>query len=409
MKKLISIAIVTVITVALALSANAATVANHLFDKQGGIDAGGQTWSVYGWIVTDTDITSVGYILDGGDVNSYKAVVTGIENDTRETADTKSGVSDAFRDLALEEAVKNGGMSAGVGWDVLRAYRIQIVLDISELEVGQHSILLCAEFLGGGFTEAFRNQSEFTFTKAESGKEVIGGKGASTQFLIDSDTSDETKIAATGWAGSTVETVKLGYRIDDGETVFNESHVKLVPLDVAEPGDAAVMDAAGIYAFRFKVNFPLNELPEGDHYIKLVMVDEAGGETVVGSSGGSEELIFRYEAEEVTAATETETETETEAVTETETEAVTETETEEAVKTEAETVTETEAEAVTDTETEAATEAGTEAQTEEAKTEPDEAEKDGKKGLPTGAIIAIIAAAVAVVCVIVVVIVKKKK
>ena len=405
MKKLICVTVAVVFAVAFALSANAASVANHLFDKQGGIDAGGQTWSVYGWIVTDAEITTVGYILDNGDVSSYKAVVTGLENDTRENADTKSGVSDAYRDLALEDAVKNGGMGGGVSWDILRAYRIQVVIDLSELAEGQHSALICAEFVGGGLTEAFRTQSEFSFTKAASGEEVIGGKGASTKFLVDSDTSDETKIAATGWAGSTVETVKLGYKIDGGETVYNENHVQLIPLDMINEGDAAVMDAAGVYAFRFKVNIPMSELPEGDHYIKLVMQDESGGETIVGSSGGSEELMFYYEAdEEVTTAEATQTETDAE--TETETDAETETEA----------VTETGTEAVTDAATDAATDAetaaDTAAQTDAAATEAETANGSGTqtgKGLPAGAIIGIAAAAVVVIAVIIFVIVKKKK
>ena len=412
MKKLISVALVVFMTVALAFSVNAASIANHLFDKQGGIDAGGQTWSVYGWIVTDADITSVGYILDNGDINSYKAVVTGIENDTRETADTKTGASDAYRDLALEEAVKNGGMGGGVGWDVLRAYRIQIVIDLSELAEGRHSVLLCAKFTDGTISEAFRNQSEFSFSKAASGEEVIGGKGASTKFLIDSDKSDETKIEVTGWAGSTVETVKLGYRIDDGETVYNDKHVQLIALDMINEGDEAVMEAAGVNAFRFKVNIPLSELPEGDHYIKLVMQDESGGETVVGTSGGSEELLLYYEAEEAVTTAETETETETEAITETGTEDLPETET--VAETTAETADETEeaTESVSEADTEALTEEDTAAQSGEASTEAEtkeETSENNGKGLPTGAIIAIIAAAVIVIGVIIVVIVKRKK
>ena len=66
MKKILAVTIIIVMTAILALSANAAAVANHLFDKQGGIDTGGKTWSVYGWIVTDAEITSVGYIADDG-------------------------------------------------------------------------------------------------------------------------------------------------------------------------------------------------------------------------------------------------------------------------------------------------------------------------------------------------------
>ena len=64
MKKTIALLTVIVMAAALASSAFSASVANHLFDKQGGIDKGGQTWSVCGWIVTDAEITSVGYILD---------------------------------------------------------------------------------------------------------------------------------------------------------------------------------------------------------------------------------------------------------------------------------------------------------------------------------------------------------
>ena len=406
MKKFISIAVVIVITAAFALSADAASIANHLFDKQGGIDAGGQTWSVYGWIVTDAEITSVGYILDNGDINSYIPVVTGIEKDTRESDSTKAGASDAYRDLALEEAVKNGGMSAGVSWDILRGYRIQIVLDLSQLEEGQHTILLCAKFLDGEIVEAFRNQSEYTFTKTEAGKEVIGGKGASTQFLVDSDTSDETKIEATGWAGATVETVKLGYRVDNGETVYNENHVKLIPLDVIEPGDAAVMDVAGAFAFRFKVSIPISELPEGDHYIKLVMQDEGGGETVVGSSGGNEELMFYCEVDEdVTApATEAVTEAETEPETTVVTEAVTETAAAED--------TNEDTSAGTEAETEAETEAGTASQSESGETTEAVTEgsgSNGSKSLPAGAIAAIIAAVVIAAGIVVFIVIKKKK
>ena len=166
MKKTVLIAISVILIAAFALTADAASIANHYFDKQGGVDAGGGTWSVYGWIITDEEITSVGYILDDGDISSYKAVVTGIENDTRDSAETKKGVSDAYRDLALEDAVKSGGMSNGVGWDVLRAYRVQLVIDISALEAGRHTILVCAQFVSGGIAEAFRDQSDFTFTKA---------------------------------------------------------------------------------------------------------------------------------------------------------------------------------------------------------------------------------------------------
>lgn len=386
MKKIISVAIVTVMIAAFALTAHAASIANHLFDKQGGIDAGGKTWSVYGWIVTDAEITSVGYILDDGDISSYTEVVTGIENDTRNFDDTKPGQSDAYRDLALEDAVKNGGMSGGVGWDVLRAYRIQVVLDITKLEAGKHTVVICLKFKDGGIAEAFRDSSEFKFTISGSGEQTIDGKGASTRFLLDSDNSDETKIEATGWAGSTVKTVKLGYKIDNEKTVFNEKYVKMIPLDELDSDDMAVMDLAGQYAFRFRVNFPVNELPSGYHHIKLIMVDEDGGETAVGSGGGSEELLFDYETEEevMTDAPETAAHTEGEA---------------------------TAAAPETAAETAAATEAGAEDQNKPAQTEAPSTEKSAEgegKGLPTGAIIAIIAAAVIVIGAVIFIIKKKK-
>ena len=385
MKKLTAVLIVIVMAAALALSSFAVpSVANHLFDKQGGVDNGGKTWSVYGWIVTDAEITSVGYILDNGDISSYKEVVEGIENDTRDSDDTKKFQSDAYRDLALEDAVKNGGMSGGVGWDVLRAYRIQIVIDITGLAEGEHSVLLCAKFTDGTIAEAFRNQSEFTFKKTAAGEQTSDGKGASTMYLVDFDSSDETKIEATGWAGSTVKTVKLGYKIDNGETKFDKKYVKLIELDENDPGDVAVINHAGQYAFRFSVNFPLNELPGGDHYIKLIMVDEDGGETTVGSGGGREILLFNYETEEEETTADTETETETETEKDTETDAGTAPDT---------------AEQSTTVTTEVTTEAAT----------TGESAKNETKGLPVGAIIGIIAAAVIVIGVVVFVIVKKKK
>lgn len=376
MKKIIALFTVIVMAATLASSAFSASVANHLFDKQGGIDAGGQTWSVYGWIVTDAEITSVGYILDNGDISSYKAVVTGIENDTRDTDSTKPGESDAYRDLALEEAVKKGGMSGGVSWDILRAYRIQIVVDIMELEIGEHSVLVCLEFKDGGIAEAFRDNSEFTFKKAAPGEQIADGKGASTKHLVDFDNSDDTKVEATGWAGSTVKTVKLGYRIDDGETQFNDKYVKLIRLDENDPSDIAVIDLAGQYAFRFSVNIPINELPAGDHRIKLVMVDEDGSETVVGTGGGSEELLFYYESEEEATTTDTEPATDTE------------------------------------TETDADTGTGSTDQSAVVTTEPAATEETAKtetKGMPKGAVIAIIVAAVAVIGVSAFLLIKKKK
>ena len=384
MKKVLSVITVIVLTAVLALSADAASVANHLFDKQGNVDKGGKTWSVYGWIVTDAEITSTGYILDNGDINSYKAVVTGIENDTRETASTKKGESDAYRDLELENAVKNGGMSAGVSWDILRAYRIQIVIDISGLAEGEHTVLLCVQFKDGGIAEAFRSNSEFTFKKAASGEEVTGGKGASTVFLVDTDTTDETVIKAAGWAGCTVETVKLGYKIDNGKTQFNDKYVQLVPIDESE---TEIIKLAGKYAFRFNVNFPINELPAGDHRIKIVMIDDEGGETIVGSGGGNDELMFYYETDEDEDTEGEQTQAETE----------TETETETAKETEEQT------EAQTEQQTEPQTAAATEPETTK------ETKSNEGKGLPVGAIIAIIAAAVIAVGVVVFVIAKKKK
>ena len=375
MKKILSAAIVIIMAAALAVSAQAAAVANHLFDKQGGIDAGGETWSVYGWIVTDTEITSVGYIADDGDISSYKPVVTGIENDTRQRDDTKKGVSDAYRDLALEDAVKGGGMSAGVGWDVLRAYRIQIVLDLNEFSAGDHTIVLCLEFKDGGIAEAFREQSEFSFTKGGA----IGGTGSSTVFLIDSDDSDDTRIKATGWAGCTVKTEKLGYKIDDGETVYNDDYVKMIPLDEMDTDDAAVIDLAGQYAFRFRVNFPINELPAGFHHIKLVMQEANGGETIVGTGGGKEELLFSYESDE---------------------EEITDAATEEA--------TEAKTEAAASAETKAETAAATEAPATEAPS-TDKAPEEQGKGLPTGALIVIIAAVVIAIGTVVVIVLKRKK
>ncbi len=380
MKKFICVFVVVIMAATLAFSADAASIANHLFDKQGGIDKGGKTWSVYGWIVTDAEITSVGYILDNGDLSSYKAVVTGIENDTRDADDTKKGESDAYRDLTLEDAVKNGGMSGGVGWDVLRAYRIQVVIDISGLAAGKHNVLVCIEFKDGGISEAFRDQSEFSFTKSGDGEQAIDGKGASTKYLVGTDNSDDTKIDVAGWAGSTVKTVKLGYKIDNEKTVYDEKYVKLIEIDESEKG---IIDLAGKYAFRFRATFPLDEMPAGDHHIKLIMQDEDGGETAVGSAGGTDVLLLYYETEEEeTTKAETEPETETE--------------------TEAETNAETETEAAEQNNAKTA-EAATEAITTETKNE------NNGGGLPVGAIIAIIAAAVIVVGVVVFVIVKKKK
>ncbi len=379
MKKIISAAIVVIMAAALAVSAQAAAVANHLFDKQGGIDAGGKTWSVYGWIVTDAEITSVGYILDDGDISSYKAVVTGIEKDTRQRDDTKKGVSDAYRDLALEDAVKGGGMSGGVSWDVLRAYRIQIIIDISGLAEGEHTILLCAEFLEGGMAEVFRDHSEFKFKKGGA----AGGTGSSTLYMIDSDDSDDARIKATGWAGCTVKTEKLGYKIDNGETVYNDKYVKLIPLDEMDTDDAAVIDLAGQFAFRFKVDFPINELPAGFHHIKLVMQEANGGETVVGSGGGNEELIFSYESDEE-AVTDVKTEPATAAATEPDTKA----------------------------DTSPATSAVTGNQTEPAGTEAPstgDLPENETKGLPSGAIIAVIAAAVVAAGTVAVIVLKRRK
>ena len=228
----------------------------------------------------------------------------------------------------------------------------------------------------GGIAEAFREKSEFTFKKAAPGEQTADGKGASTKHMVDFDNSDDTKVEATGWAGSTVKTVKLGYRIDDGETQFNDKYVKLIRLDENDPGDVAVINLAGQYAFRFSVNFPINELPAGDHRIKLVMVDEDGSETVVGTGGGSEELLFYYESEEEATTTDTEPATDTE------------------------------------TETDADTGTGSTDQSAVVTTEPAATEETAKtetKGMPKGAVIAIIVAAVAVIGVSAFLLIKKKK
>lgn len=366
MKKFLSIALAVVMAAVLTLTASAAFVGNHHFDKTGSVDAGGKTWSVTGWIVTDTDITAIGYVLDGGE---YTEAVTGVENDTRAAYTEQKGVTYTYRDLNLEQVCKDGGMYGGIAWDIMRAYRVQLVIDITGLEAGPHTIQVVAKFVDGTTETAFRDKSDFTFNKAAEGEEQQSSTGTSIIYLFDEYEITDTAILAKGWAGANVKTEKLGYKIDNQPTVYNENYVKLIKLDFTKAEDAAVAEYTGPQGFRFSVSLPLAALPLGQHEIRLIMQDKNGGELSISKQGDEEIIIIASGIEgEITEAP---------------------------VSTEAETAAQ-ETDAVT-------TSAATEAQT-DAETKPAES-----KGLSGGAIALIIVCVVAVAAVAVTFIVTKKK
>ena len=192
MKKTFLIMIAAVMAIVLCVSASAATNSNHLIDE--GFprfnDSEEKEWELFGWTVVDTEITAMGYKLDGGEIVWVDETV-----DSRENAKNLDK-NDCFEDAELSRAVVE--MSLTNGLEEFFAYRIHITLDGSKIAKGAHALEVQVKYKDGSIGNPFR-ESTINFEKtldAEAGGEATQAPDSDTKAedpVTDAETEAEQK------------------------------------------------------------------------------------------------------------------------------------------------------------------------------------------------------------------------
>ena len=137
-------------------------------------------FNVYGWSVYNMPVKALGYKLDGGEP---VWVVTDVAEEPRE-GDAGRAANDIFRDSLLDPALVSGNLTGGL--DPFWAYRINLTLDISGLEVGtEHTLEVVVKFTNDAETvlNAFEEET-FTFTKTVPNKITLKKDGETSKIDI---------------------------------------------------------------------------------------------------------------------------------------------------------------------------------------------------------------------------------
>ena len=166
MKKTLVLVVAAALAAVLCICASAAVNSNHLIDE--GFprfnDKAETEWELFGWSVVDTQITAMGYKLDGG------SVVWADENvDVRDNAKNLDKC-DCFEDLELERAIIDYNLTNGL--EEFYGYRIHITLDTTKMSKGDHQLEVMVKYEDGSVGNAIRDTViEITKTKdaAEEG------------------------------------------------------------------------------------------------------------------------------------------------------------------------------------------------------------------------------------------------
>ena len=85
---------------------------------------------------------------------------------------------------------------------------------------------------------------------------------------IDSSSYSKKNLKIAGWMGANYTVNRLGYSVDGGETVWKD--VSIIPLDLSAPGDAAVVQIAGVNSIRFSADIKALDPGEGDHTVMIM-------------------------------------------------------------------------------------------------------------------------------------------
>lgn len=215
MKK-IFIVLLAVLTAAIfAVSASAAINSNHLID-QGYPDFNKDEtkWDIFGWTCVDTEITALGYKLDGAD--TVWVIDRVIVRDDAE----KVRENDCFEDLELERAIIEGSLQNGL--DEFFGYRMHITLDTSELAKGNHTFEFVVKYADGTEGNPCRetvydfvkkkSPAAVTETTAEVTTEEITTEEVTTEEVTTEEitteadtTAEQTTEVVTTEAGTTAE------------------------------------------------------------------------------------------------------------------------------------------------------------------------------------------------------------
>ena len=195
-----------------------------------------------GWAQLSTAITGFGYVIDDGEPVVDAAFIVD-------------------RAAELEDAGYPGAQGFGV------------TVPVADLAVGEHSIKIVAIDANDEPVGIIKVKNEvvypvaITFTVSEA---AVVNPAQLIKATFDLFDLNNGALTVQGWAGANYPANNLGYKIDDGEVIFDG--IEFANFNTPAEGET-IKSLAGPDAFRFKTRdgaLPLN-LEAGEHTITIVM------------------------------------------------------------------------------------------------------------------------------------------
>ena len=204
-----------------------------------------------GWAQLTNPVVGFGYVLDGGEVVTDPSFV---------------------QDRAAELA--NASFENAQGYTV--------TVPVADLAAGEHTIKIVAIDEAGAAVEIIKTKEEvdypiaLTFTVSE---QAVVSPAELIKANLDIFTLSNCNLSVAGWAGANLPANNLGYKVDDGEVVFDG--IVFANFNTPAEGDT-IKSLAGENAFRFKTENDIAlDLEPGEHTITLVMRVSDGTENYI--------------------------------------------------------------------------------------------------------------------------------
>lgn len=236
MKKILALAIVAVMTVALfAVGAHAedASVQQSNFDA---VNATGPDLQFYGWVIIkgDDTISDIGYRID-----------------------SKDPVFSSLKDRSAE-------VSGVIGSDPAKTNGFDVRLSTNDIPAGEHVLHVVLKTAGGALLDVNQGSSD--------GFKVVGTgpKSSIAQTWFDNFSAEGNEFWARGWVIIADDDIEdIGYSVDGKDPVFSS----LVDRSAEVSG---VMSSDPAKTNGFEVKIAAADLPAGEHSISVIVKTKGG-------------------------------------------------------------------------------------------------------------------------------------
>ena len=236
MKKILALAIVAVMTVALfAVGAHAedASVQQSNFDA---VNATGPDLQFYGWVIIkgDDTISDIGYRID-----------------------SKDPVFSSLKDRSAE-------VSGVIGSDPAKTNGFDVRLSTNDIPAGEHVLHVVLKTAGGALLDVNQGSSD-GFKVVGTGPEETAAASLGNKW-IDGGYAQDGKDYCRGWVFINDGTIDVfGYRIDDGNPVFDAAYEQ-DRSDVWEAFGGTAENSNG-----FEISVDISKVAKGDHTITFAV------------------------------------------------------------------------------------------------------------------------------------------